>query len=230
MKSLKDLFGGITPPAFDHVCPSCGAPSSHSRRCVACDDARRAAREARRATATSMPTRFEWAHGLEARELSARVDVRALEQARAIDLVRLDRVTLLGAASAGKTSLAVAIANTWARTQARRAAFLAVVDLGIARHQHGLGQGEPRVVLQAMAAPLLLLDDVGQEVDSGSPVVAHVIQHRYDQAKPTIATTGLTVEQMVSRYGAGVGRRLIETSGGVLVLKLQSRGDRGAVR
>jgi hypothetical protein len=67
-----------------------------------------------------------------------------------------------------------------------------------------------------MSAPLLLLDDVGQEVEFGSPVVAHAIQYRYDRVKPILATSGLTVEQLVSRYGAGVGRRLVETAGGRL--------------
>jgi hypothetical protein len=31
------------------------------------------------------------------------------------------------------------------------------------RQQHGLGEGEPPIVRQAMSAPLLVLDDVGQE-------------------------------------------------------------------
>jgi hypothetical protein len=84
-----------------------------------------------------------------------------------------------------------------------RRCLLAAVDLGVARQQHGLGDGEPRIVLHAMSAPLLLLDDVGQEVEFGSPVVAHAIQYRYDRVKPILATSGLTVEQLVSRYGGG---------------------------
>jgi DNA replication protein DnaC len=230
MKSLKDLWKGITPPTFDHVCPTCRAPSTHPRPCLACEDAQRATQQAKAATAASMPTRFGWARGLNAPELAARVDATALEQARAIDVVRLDRATLLGPATAGKTSLAVAMAHAWAIAHARPALFLAAVDLGVARQQHGLGEGEPPLVRQAMSAPLLVLDDVGQEADFGSSVVAHVIQHRYDRVKPTIATTGFTVEQLVSRYGAGVARRLIETAGGAVVLKLRSRRERGEAR
>ncbi len=118
----------------------------------------------------------------------------------------------------------------WASTHGRAAAFVPAVDLGVARQQHGLGEGEPRRVLQAMAAPLLVLDDVGQEVEIGIPVVAHVLQRRYDHVKATVATSGLTVDQLVARYGSGVARRLLETVGGATVLKLQSRGERAAVR
>jgi DNA replication protein DnaC len=188
------------------------------------------AREAKAATAASMPTRFAWARGLNAPDLSARIDVAALEQARALDLGRLDRLTLLGPATAGKTSLAVAIANAWTGVHARPAVFVAAVDLGVARQQHGLGDGEPRIVRHAMSAPLLLLDDVGQEAEFGSAVVAHAIQSRYDRVKPILATSGLTVEQIVSRYGAGVGRRLVETAGGAVVLKLRSRSERSHTR
>lgn len=81
-----------------------------------------------------------------------------------------------------------------------------------------------------MSAPLLVLDDVGQEGEFGIAAVAHVIQHRYDRVKPMIATTGFTVEQLVSRYGAGVARRLIETAGGAVVLKLRNRRERGEVQ
>jgi len=227
MKSIKDLLTGLTPPTFEHRCPACGAPSTLPRACLACEDTQRRAREAKVATAASVPARFRWAYGLNAPELSVRVDVAALVQARATDLVRLDRATLLGPATAGKTSLAVAMAHSWVSAHAQPALFLAAVDLGVARQQHGLGEGEPPIVGQAMTAPMLVFDDLGQEAQGGSAVVAHVIQRRYDRVRPTIATTGLTVEQLVSRYGAGVARRLIETSGGAVVLKLRGRGDRG---
>lgn len=227
MKGIGDLLRGITPPAFNHACPSCGTKSARPVRCLACEDTWRAAREAKTATAGSIPTRFAQATGLYAPEVTARVDRAALEHARLVDLRLLDRVTLLGPATAGKTTLAVALANAWVQARARPAMVLAAVDLGLARQQHGLGAGEARLVHLAMIAPLLVLDDVGQEVESGTPAVAHAIQHRYDHAKPTIATSGLTVAQLVARYGAGVARRLLETAGGAVVFKLRSRGERG---
>jgi DNA replication protein DnaC len=222
MKFSKDFFSSITPPAFDHACPTCATPSTRAGLCLTCERAQRSARDAKMATVASMPTRFVWASGLNAPELSVRVDGAALEQARAADVKLLDRVTLLGTAGAGKTSLGVAIANEWASVTARPALFFAAADIAVARQQHGLGEGEAPIVRQAMNAALLVLDDLGQEWDMGAPVVAHVVQHRYDQAQPTITTSGRSVEQLVSRYGAGVVRRLIETSGGALVLRLRT--------
>lgn len=230
MKTFEDLLKGIKPPTFDHVCPTCGTPSTRSGQCLACADAGRLALEAKQATAASMPKRFAWTDGLDATALAACVDLAALEQARAIDVARLDRATLLGSAGAGKTSLASALAVTWASVTARTAVFVAAVDVGVARQQHGLGEGEPRIIRQAMNAPLLVLDDLGQEAEVGVPVVAHILQHRYNQASPTIATSGLSVDQIVSRYGAGVARRLLETVGGATVIKLRGRPERGPLR
>jgi DNA replication protein DnaC len=174
-----------------------------------------------------MPDRLAWASDLSAPELAERVDAAALGQARTLDLKQLDRVTLLGTAGAGKTSLAVAFANAWARASARPAVFVTAADLGLARQQHGLGEGEASLVRQAMGADLAILDDLGVEADAGAPVVAHVLHHRYDRERPTIATTGLTVEQLAKRYGAGVARRLVESAGGAVVLKVNARRDRG---
>ena len=230
MKTLEDLLRGIKPPTFDHACPKCSKPSTRPGQCLACADAQHLAIEAKQATVASMPKRFAWTGGLDAAALVSCVDSAALEQARAMDVASLDRATLLGSAGAGKTSLASALAVTWASVTARTAVFIAAVDVGVARQQHGLGEGEPRIVRQAMKAPLLVLDDLGQEAEVGIPVVAHILQHRYNQASPTIATSGLSVEQIVSRYGAGVARRLLETLGGATVIKLRGRPERGSVR
>jgi DNA replication protein DnaC len=230
MKSIGDWLRGIPPPSFGHVCPTCGSASNTPRPCLGCEQAARLAREARLVTAASIPPRFEWATSLDALEFGLRVDRVALEEARAMDLRRLDRATLLGPAGAGKTALAVGLATGWTRVTARSALFIAAIDVGTARREHGLGEGAPRIVRDALAAPLIVLDDLGQELDSGAADVAHVIQRRYDDEKPTIATSGLAVEQLLSRYGAGVVRRLLEAAGGAVVLKLRSRGGRGGAQ
>jgi DNA replication protein DnaC len=61
-----------------------------------------------------MTLRHAWARGLDAPELAQRVDSAALERARGLDLATIDRVTLLGGAGSGKTSIAVALACEWA--------------------------------------------------------------------------------------------------------------------
>jgi DNA replication protein DnaC len=218
---LATLLRGIVPPKFDHSCAACGARSTRPGRCLECDPVGRAG--TRTATASAMPKRFAWALNLDAPELRERVDPASLEVARSLDLARLDRVTLLGSAGAGKTALAVAIANAWTAATSQPSRFVAALDLGMARQQHALGDGEAETVRAAMTARLLLLDDLGQEPDFGISTIAHVVEHRYDQARPTVATSGLPVESLLSRYGAGVTRRLLETTGGAVVLKLRSR-------
>jgi hypothetical protein len=49
----------------------------------------------------------------------------------------------------------------------------------------------------------------------------HVVQSRYDDARPTIATSGLTPAQIVERYSSGIARRLLETAGGVVVVQIK---------
>ncbi len=227
-KSFDDILAAIAPPKFDHACTRCGAAIPRAGLCLECTDAERAARDAALATRASMPDRFAWAPGLNAPALSERVDPGALAQARALDLTRLDRVTLLGPAASGKSSLAVALAYAWTTVNALPSVFVAAADLGVARQQHGLGAGEAAVVRQAMRAALIILDDLGVEPEIGAPAVAHVLHHRYDGERPTIVTTGLTVEQLAKHYGAGVARRLLETAGGAVVLKLSGRRDRSS--
>ncbi len=226
MKTAREFLLGITPPAFDHTCPRCAETTCRRGLCPACEDAQRAVREALLATGASIPERLAWASGLEAPELVERVSTRALAHVRALDLKRIDRVTLLGPAGCGKSSLAVAIAHAWTRAHAKPSFFVAAADLGVARQHHGLGDGEAALVRQAMGAELAILDDLGVEPDVGAPAIAHVLHRRYDRRRPTIATTGLTIEQLASRYGAGVARRLVETAGGALLVKMGGHRDR----
>lgn len=227
MKSTRDILAGFIPPKCDQTCTRCRAAIAGPGLCPACQQAQDTLRDAVFATRASMPERFAWARSLDVPELSERVDPAAVLQARALNLNRLDRVTLLGPAGAGKSSLAVVLANAWTRANARPSVFVRAANLGVARQHHGLGAGEASLVRQAMGAELALLDDLGVEPEAGSPVVAHLLHRRYDSERPTIATTGLTVEQLAKRYGAGVARRLVETAGGAIVIKLNGRREWG---
>jgi DNA replication protein DnaC len=226
MKNFRDILAGISPPVCNHACGRCSGPTQRPGLCPECADAESALRDAMLATQASMPERLSWA-GLTDPNLVELVGGAVLAQARALDLKRVDRVTLLGPAGSGKSTLAVTLAKAWTSVNARPSVFVAAVDLGVARQQHGLGEGEAALVRRAMGAELAVLDDLGVELDAGAPVVAHVLHHRYDRERPTIATTGLSVEQLANRYGAGVARRLVETVGGAVVLKLSGQRDRG---
>lgn len=230
MNRVLDLLPKLEVPAFDFVCPACAAAVSRPGLCIDCDDRQRAHGEAQRTTRQSIPPRFAWAQGLDVPELEDRVDGGALARVRALVPAKVDRVTLLGPAGSGKTSLAVALAHAFAANTGKPALFVPAVALGVARQQHSLGAGEAPLVRQAIGAPLLVLDDVGQELEAGSSVVAYVVQHRYDDARPTVVTSGLRPEQLAQRYGAGVFRRLVEAIGGAVVVKLRSRSDREPAR
>ena len=60
----------------------------------------------------------------------------------------------------------------------------------------------------ALKAPLLVLDDLGWEPDPA--FVGDLLCERIDNGRPTIATSGQTVEALELRYGQPVIRRLIQ--------------------
>ena len=86
-------------------------------------------------------------------------------------------------------------------------------QLALARKAWPLGKGEAPTIEHAMDAPILILDELGFEVFDTA--FADVIHQRYSRQKPTIVTSGLTVEKFRERYGDAIWRKL--TTGGVTV-------------
>jgi hypothetical protein len=84
-----------------------------------------------------------------------------------------------------------------------------------ARLANGLGGGEAPLVASAIAADFLVLDDLGWESRraGADDVVTEVIAARYDAGRITYATTGLTYQKFVDRYGSAIARRITETAG-----------------
>lgn len=83
-------------------------------------------------------------------------------------------------------------------------------DIAKARREAPLG-GEPELLQRANWCSVLLIDDLGWETDPAD--VLGVIASRYDAGKPTVVTSGLTLQEFGDRYGAAVLRRIIEAGG-----------------
>jgi DNA replication protein DnaC len=198
-ESSEDWFrreiGPIPPPA-----PGADEPADASG-----NEQRRAALSALEKT---IPNSYRWAR-FSAPELRQRVPASALAAAVAYAWQH-DRVCLMGASRAGKTSLAVAMLRCWVSRANRPAAFVHAYRLGVARILHPAGHGEPELVESAMRAPLVLIDDLGGERDHAHSALPDVLVERHAENRPTWVTTGLTREQLVKRYGQGIVARVFE--------------------
>ncbi len=195
------------------VC-SCGQPfdGAQNRRCRACWQADRWAKRVEEARA-SIPKRFRWACGVNVETLCGRIKAAPELVARALANPPSTDFTLIGDTAVGKTSLAVAMLDAWVRQDPETrhgARFVEAYTLAGARARHPLGQGEAPQVAEVMRVPMLVIDDLGSEVDDRRNVLADVIFHRHNEELPTWITTGWSAEQLVGRYGSQVIRRLVE--------------------
>ena len=155
-----------------------------------------------------IPASFRWARfGLP--ELPARVK-RQGAIAEAQGAVRTRRVVLVGPAGHGKTSLLAAMCRARAEVAAQRNCFVLACRLGLARAQHGLGEGEAALVHRAIHAPILMLDDLGNEKNTQQNAVPDVLFERHAEGRPTWLTTAMSREAMAERYGDGLARRVYE--------------------
>jgi DNA replication protein DnaC len=127
------------------------------------------------------------------------------------------RVLIVGLPGNGKTSLATAMLREAFSQGRRRALFLSAEDLERAHVQHRAGQGEPEIVERALAADVLLLDDVGADRNAQLSAVPHIVGTRFRKERCTWMTTGLTRHGLAQHYGGGTARRLLD---GVTVIKL----------
>lgn len=193
------------------TCPKCGADLCMNGNCIDCEDrARHAQRDRYLAMgdfANEIPPRWQWVR-FDAPELAARVrDTRAMDVTR--NLAHDVSVAFTGGAGAGKTTLACCIARTRAMLGIR-VAFATSHDLARARAAAPLGTGEPELVRHAMKAPLLILDDLGQEPMNQQSAVSDVIYTRHNHLRPSVVTSCLDLDGIAKRYGDGIARRVFE--------------------
>ena len=122
-------------------------------------------------------------------------------------------LTLQGETGAGKTSAAnyAAISIIAAAAGAGDVLFINAFDLGLARRNSPLGE-EADLVKNAIAARVLVLDDVGSEPATQAEAMAYVVSKRHEAGDylRTILTTWMTADELVARYGAGVARRMLD--------------------
>ncbi len=142
---------------------------------------------------------------------------------KAVERIRSGEVisaTFNGPAGTGKTTLATA---AWTELLYHPAychgLWLSVFDIANARRDSPLGT-EPKLIVQACNEALILIDDLGAEVNYGAPAIAaisEVLHHRHNEGLTTLVTTGLPLDAIEKVYGAGILRRLTDKNRSTLV-------------
>jgi hypothetical protein len=129
---------------------------------------------------------------------------------------------LMGPTGCGKTTAAAVLALRCAPVDLH---WVYATDLATADRYHKLGQGEPPALEQCRKAKALVLDDIGAEPN---PALWTILNHRYHEGLPTIATTGLTRDELSATIGAAAVRRLVEQHAGheVLIADCHGRANR----
>lgn len=201
-----------------YTCSRCGAPVEGRRTCATCQDA---ADDGARLDATyrTVPPRFRWALSADAQALAARVQAHPVVVRRGLEAPPSSSLLFTGRTGAGKTSLAVAMLGAWMRADRSRhgALYVEASVLARSRARHRLGDGEPPLMAAALSAPLVLLDDLGQEREDRDGCLTDLVYRRTDAELPTWITCGLPgddvpaiAEQLARRYDGGFVRRVLE--------------------
>jgi hypothetical protein len=142
------------------------------------------------------------------------------------------RVTIVGPAGAGKSTIAAAHVLERLAAGVERARFIACPTLGTAE----VPEGGPTPMALALSADVLVLDDLGRELEGappGSGLLAQrigpamrLIGDRYDRQRGWVVTTALEVDDVAKFYGDAIARRLFEGAEGTCVIRLGAqRGD-----
>lgn len=110
----------------------------------------------------------------------------------------------LGPTGVGKTSAMAWLAAEWPGLQ------IHARELASSERRHGLGEGYPPEIRDARSVRVLYLDDIGTEEQRDLGALQFVLNHRYESGLATVATSGLTQEQLTAHIGAAYSRRLVD--------------------
>lgn len=225
MFKLEDVAPDIAALAADHQRHADGCKADPCERCGR-DTMRESAakmlrslEDVHRARALdTLPAGFD-AATLDARWLEALVGQATIENARGN--LGAVRVAFVGPPGAGKTSLAIAMFRAavlaGSASGKSRYRYTSAHALAKARAGHPLGEGEAPLVESCMRSPLVLIDEIGGEDARYSSAVAEVIYERHAEGRPTWVTSGVGPQELASRYGGGIARRIFE---GAVVFRL----------
>lgn len=203
-----------------YMCKRCSAPCDGAKMCTPCNEAEYLD-HLLRATRESVPPHFRWAFGVALDDLRRRVQCSPEVIRRGLENPPNASLLFLGDTGAGKTSLAVAMLGAWVRREPGKrsgARFVEAAVLSRARARHKLGEEAPLVVT-ALSAPLLVLDDLGSEREDRDGCITDVVYGRSNADRPTWVTCGLAgqdvtveafAEVLAKRYDGGFVRRIIE--------------------
>jgi len=203
-----------------YVC-GCGAPAEGAKQCNLCAMREVLAKDIG-LTRKSVPARFQWALDASVDLLATRVQGDRAALSRGILAPPSAGLLFMGPSGSGKTSLAVAMLGAWVKSDTGRrrgSVFVEASVLSRARARFRLGAGEAPLVEQCLSAPLLLLDDLGQEREDRDGCITDVVYGRSNADLPTWVTCGLTTQdqtleafaaKLSARYDGGFVRRMIE--------------------
>jgi DNA replication protein DnaC len=136
-------------------------------------------------------------------------------------------LVLCGLPGTGKTHLACAIANAIAYT-GRTSLFLSVMQ-AVRRVKQTYRKDSDQTEADAIASfyrpDLLILDEVGVQVGSETEklILFEIINGRYEQMRPTILISNLTVGELGAFIGERALDRMKEGGGAVLAFDWKSR-------
>lgn len=121
-------------------------------------------------------------------------------------------VTLTGPPGVGKTHLATATIRRWVEAGRRGARWIAISRMNEALRDEVAGRSSASLMPRLISASLLVLDDLGaqRETDWTLDRLYLLLSERYDEMRPTIITTNLSLDQIGERIDARIASRLVE--------------------
>lgn len=135
---------------------------------------------------------------------------------------------LVGTFGSGKSHLAKAIGDRIVRRTLANVLYITALDL-VQAVQDGFAQGGSTIVRDALAAELLILDDLGQDTaptDFARKTIFTVVDGRYQANLPTIVTANVGDAVLEKQFGGALVSRLYECTALVRVSAADHRREK----